>query len=125
MNTYVLIFLGCGVGGLLRYWVSTSMYFLLGRGFPYGTLIVNVSGSFVMGFLFILLLERASSLGGELRALLLVGFLGGYTTFSSFSMETFLLIESGEWIHAGLNMLLSVVLCVAFAWLGVLLGRTI
>ena len=125
MNTYILIFLGCGVGGLLRYWVSTSMYSLLGRGFPYGTLIVNVSGSFVMGCLFVLLLERASSLGCELRALLLVGFLGGYTTFSSFSIETVSLIESGEWIHAGLNALLSVVLCVAFAWLGVLLGRTI
>lgn len=105
MANTLLIFLGAGLGGVIRYWVSNVIYLLVGKNFPYGTLAVNVSGCFVMGLLFIVLLERFNGIGSELRAFLLIGLLGGYTTFSSFSMETFNLFENGDWLNAALNIL--------------------
>ena len=122
MNS-LLIFFGAGLGGFVRYWVSTGVYSFLGRNFPYGTLVVNSSGSFLMGLLFALIVERFDGIGPQLRALLLIGFLGGYTTFSSFSIETLNLFESGAWINATLNIFLSVTLCITLTWLGVLGGR--
>lgn len=106
----------------MRYWVSTATYAWLGRGFPWGTLMVNVLGSFAMGALYVLLLDRLTS-GPELRAFLLIGFLGAFTTFSTFSIETFNLIEEVQISKALLNAGGSVVVCVAAAWLGVILGR--
>lgn len=122
LNTF-LIFIGAGSGGVLRYWVSNISYWLLGRQFPYGTLIVNISGCFLMGLLFTLLLERSGGVGSQLRSLLLVGVLGGYTTFSSFSIETLNLFENGAPLAGLLNILLSVILCLAATWLGVIGGR--
>lgn len=122
INT-ILIFLGAGFGGVFRYWVSNSIYWLAGRQFPYGTLVVNVSGCFLMGLLFVLILERFDGIGPQLRSLLLIGFLGGYTTFSSFSIETLNLFENGAWFSATLNICLSVILCMVAAWLGMLGGR--
>lgn len=113
---------GGAVGALLRYWVSSGTYFLLGRAFPYGTLAVNVLGSLLMGLLYVLLLERMSS-GPELRAFLLIGLLGAFTTFSTFSLETLTLIGQAAYLKAGLNMVLSVAACVAAAGLGVFLAR--
>lgn len=121
--TKLLIFFGAGAGGLMRYWISNATYMLLGRQFPYGTLVVNASGCFVMGLLFTLLLDRFDGVGPSLRALLLIGLLGGYTTFSSFSIETLNLFENGDWMGAGLNIVLSVVLCITLTWLGVWGGR--
>ncbi|MCL5070176.1 MAG: fluoride efflux transporter CrcB [Actinobacteria bacterium] len=95
MTNTLLIFLGAGFGGIFRYWISNGIYFCFGRQFPYGTLVVNASGSFLMGLFFILILERFDGIGPQLRSLLLIGFLGGYTTFSSFSIETLNLVESG------------------------------
>lgn len=124
MINSLLIFIGCGIGGLLRYWVANGTYYwTVGRTFPYGTLIVNTTGSFLMGFLFIIILERFSNIAPQLRAFLLIGLLGGYTTFSSFSIETINLFEQGELFKALLNIGLSVILCVGAAWAGVILGR--
>jgi fluoride exporter len=124
MNEIAAIAGGGAVGAVLRYWVSNWVYALSGRGFPYGTLAVNVLGSLVMGFLFVWLLERLSN-DLTLRAFLLIGLLGAFTTFSTFSVETLNLIESGQLARALVNVLLSVVLCLAAAALGVLLARQI
>ncbi len=113
---------GGAIGALLRFYVSTGMVSLLGRGFPYGTLVVNVSGSFAMGFLYVLFLERLQ-VTPEVRAALLVGVLGAFTTFSTFSIETVTLLEDGEIAKAALNIVLSVSLCILAAWLGVVSGR--
>lgn len=125
MNQSLLISIGAGAGGVSRYWVSNAIYSLLGRTFPYGTLVVNASGSFLMGFLFVLILDRFSDMSTTLRALILIGFLGGYTTFSSFSIETLNLIENSEWVRACWNVLLNVMLCITLAWLGAIGGRSL
>ena len=124
MNQVLAIAGGGAVGAVLRYWLSSGVYTLTGRGFPYGTLVVNVLGSLVMGFLYIWLLERMPG-GVALRAFLLVGLLGAFTTFSTFSLETLNLMEAGQIARALLNALLRVVLCVAAAALGVMLASQI
>ena len=113
---------GGAVGAVLRFLASSHVYRILGRDFPYGTLVVNVLGSFLMGLLFILMVERAA-LSGEWRSIILVGFLGAFTTFSTFSIETVNLLEAGELSRAGLNVLLSVILCLSATWLGLVIGR--
>ena len=122
MTQLLAIAAGGALGALMRFWASTGVYALLGRGFPWGTLVVNVGGSLLMGLLSALLIERLAA-SPEWRAGLLVGFLGAFTTFSTFSMETLNLIEQGAPLRAGLNMLLSVILCVGAAWAGLILGR--
>ena len=122
MNQILAIAGGGAIGAVLRYWVSTGVYTLVGRNFPYGTLAVNIAGSLLMGLLFVLLIERMAE-NSLWRAALLVGLLGAFTTFSTFSIETLNLLEEGAYSRALLNVLLSVVLCVAAAWLGVKLGR--
>jgi len=124
MNHVLAIAGGGAVGAVLRYWISSGVYALIGRGFPYGTLVVNVLGSLVMGFLYIWLLERMPG-GVAMRAFLLIGLLGAFTTFSTFSVETLNLMEAGQIASAVLNTLLSVVLCIGAAALGVMLARLI
>jgi len=114
---------GGALGALGRFFVSAGVYRLLGRDFPWGTLTVNTLGSFLMGFLFVLFLERLAS-APELRSAVLVGFLGAFTTFSTFSMETLTLIEQGFLGKAFLNIWVSVLVCMFACWLGVLLGRS-
>ncbi len=122
MKTLVFIAFGGAFGAVLRYGASSSVYALLGRGFPYGTLFVNVVGSLLIGMLSILMLERMS-IGPEWRAAVLVGVLGSFTTFSTFSLETLNLLEQGEITTALLNMVASVLLCLMAVWLGVIIGR--
>ena len=124
MNQVLAIAGGGAIGAVLRYWVSSGVYTLTGRGFPYGTLVVNVLGSLVMGFLYIWLLERIPG-SVAMRAFLLIGLLGAFTTFSTFSVETLNLMETGQIARAVLNTLLSGVLCVGAAALGVMLARQI
>ena len=124
MTNLLAIAVGGAFGAVGRFASSQWIYSLLGRQFPYGTLFVNFIGSFVMGFLAILLIERIAA-GPELRAFLLIGFLGSFTTFSTFSLETINLFSSGEALKAFINMLLSVFVCVTACWLGMILGRQI
>ena len=122
MRQALAIAAGGAIGSLLRYWVSSGTHAVLGRGFPYGTLTVNILGSLLMGFLYIWLLDRVAA-GPVLRAFLLIGVLGGFTTFSSFSIESLNLIEAGQVMKALANILLSVTVCIAAAGLGVLMAR--
>lgn len=117
-----MIAAGGAAGALLRFWVSNGVYMLLGKDFPYGTLAVNVIGSLAMGFLYVFLLERMD-VGPELRAAVIIGMLGAFTTFSTFSIETMNLIEAGEQIKAGINIIVSVSLSLVACWIGLVLGR--
>lgn len=113
---------GGALGAVLRFGMSSYIYRLLGRDFPYGTLAVNVVGSLVMGILFILFVERGL-VSAEWRSAIIIGFIGAFTTFSTFSIETLMLVESGELSRAALNVVLSVTLCLAATWLGLVMGR--
>ena len=122
MKALVLIAIGGAFGAVFRYGASLGVYSLLGRGFPYGTLFVNVTGSLLMGLLSVLFLERYNIVP-EWRAAILVGLLGSFTTFSTFSMETLALLEQGDISRASLNIVLSVVVCLLAVWAGVIIGR--
>ena len=123
MSQWLAIAAGGALGAVGRYWVSGRVYEMFGRAFPWGTLAVNVLGSFFMGLLFVLLVEKAAA-GPFWRSVFLVGLLGAFTTFSTFSLETLQLIETGALARAATNMLVSVVVCVLTAWAGAALGRT-
>ena len=115
---------GGATGALLRYWMSSGIHALLGRGFPYGTLTVNIVGSLFMGFLYVFMIERMD-VSVEWRAALMIGLLGAFTTFSTFSIETLNLLESGEQLKAALNVIFSVTLCLIGCWLGMIVGRSV
>lgn len=122
MQQIMAIALGGAVGAVLRFLATNGVHRLLGKDFPYGTLLVNVLGSLLMGFLFIMLVER--ELVSELwRSAILIGLIGAFTTFSTFSFETLTLMESGEWLKAGLNIVLNVTVCIVATWLGFSLAR--
>lgn len=122
MNQTLAIAAGGAIGSLLRFWMSNGVYALLGRGFPYGTLAVNVLGSLVMGFLYIVMIERMA-VAAEWRAFALVGLLGAFTTFSAFSIETLNLLEQADYAKAVVNMTASVLACVGAALVGVIIAR--
>jgi CrcB protein len=124
LNQTLAIAAGGAVGALLRFWLSNGVYALVGRGFPYGTLVVNVLGSLAMGYLYILMIERLA-LAAEWRAFALVGLLGAFTTFSTFSIETVSLLQQADYAKAFANAVVSVVACVAAAFLGVIMARQI
>ncbi|MGY8813309.1 MAG: fluoride efflux transporter CrcB [Gammaproteobacteria bacterium] len=115
---------GGALGALLRYWMSTQMHNIFGRDFPYGTLSVNVIGSVAIGMLYVVSVERFTA-NVELRAGLMIGLLGAFTTFSSFSLETLTLIQSGQQFKAVLNVILSVTLCLIGCWVGMAMGKQI
>jgi CrcB protein len=118
----VAIGIGGALGSVARYGMSTWIYSILGRDFPYGTFIVNITGCILIGFLFVLFTDMLSN-NTVLRAGVLIGVLGGYTTFSSFSIEAFNLIEQGDLFKSLTYMVGSVVVGLFGTWVGVLLGR--
>ena len=118
--------IGSAVGGLLRYGCSGLVARLVGETFPWGTLMVNVVGSLLIG-LFVTLTGPDGRLlvGATARQFVTLGILGGFTTFSSFSLQTLTLAQNGQWLGAGANIVLSVVLCLVAVWLGHMLGVAI
>ncbi len=117
--TYLWVALGGALGSVARYACAGLAVRLVGPAFPWGTLFVNVTGSFVIGVLGALITSDGRPLvAGDARAFLIVGVLGGFTTFSSFSGDTLNLARAGEWAAAGANVGASVVLCLVAVWLG-------
>ncbi len=125
MNQIIAVALGGACGAVVRFLVASGIYQWLGRGFPYGTLVVNVLGSFLIGLLTESLILQRVALTLDYRAAILVGFIGAFTTFSTFSLETFYLIEQGNLTRAGMNILVSVSVCLLAVWLGLLCGRAL
>jgi fluoride exporter len=116
---YLWVCLGSAIGGGCRYWVTGLIARRFGEAFPTGTIAVNVTGCFLVGLLAALNVPDSRFLiSPGTRQLLMVGVLGGYTTFSTFSLQTINLVQDGDWLHAGAYVLLSVVLCLAAVWLG-------
>ncbi len=124
MYQLLAIALGGSAGAVVRFLVANGIHGWLGREFPYGTLFINVSGSFLMGLLTELMLQRFA-VAAEYRAAVLIGFLGAYTTFSTFALETLVLFDQSGFLKGFLNILLSVLLCLIAVWVGLLWGRTL
>jgi len=124
MLEYFYVSLGGALGTAGRYWLSTFIALRAGSTFPLGTLVINVSGSFIIGLFFALTQPdgRFPLVNPTFRQFFLIGICGGYTTFSSFSLQTLTLAQGGEWLRAGLNIIGSVVLCLLGVWLGQLLA---
>jgi CrcB protein len=119
VQLYLIIAAGGALGTLARYLLSGAVANTFGETFPFGTLIVNITGSFVIGFFAGLTGPDGRMLvSGATRQFVMVGICGGYTTFSSFSLQTLNLMNDGEWLYAGANIASSVVLCLFFVWLG-------
>jgi CrcB protein len=127
MLAYLWVAIGGALGSVARYGLGGFVSDKTGGVFPWGTLIVNVSGSFVIGILAAITAPEGK-MTPQSRAfatqLLMTGVCGGYTTFSSFSLQTLNLLRDREWFYAGGNILLSVVLCIIAVWLGYLVGNT-
>jgi CrcB protein len=125
---YLWVALGGALGSVSRFWFSGLVAARFGETFPFGTLVINVSGSFLIG-IFAALAMPEGRMDSQSRAFatqfLMYGICGGYTTFSAFSLQTLNLMRDREWLYAGGNVILSVVLCMVAVWLGWLLGATI
>ena len=114
---YIFIALGGATGACLRYFLSQLMLQWFGKGFPFGTLLVNIVGSFFLGFLYSLL-EHGQLEAALWRTTIGIGFLGALTTFSTFSVDTLMLFQQGLWFKAALNVTLNILCCLFAAWLG-------
>jgi CrcB protein len=124
MTKYLMVAIGGALGSVLRFWVGGYISNRAGTRFPYGTFVINITASFLIGFILTLLSER-THWSANWRYLIPVGFIGGYSTFSTFEYESFRVFQDGELLIAGLNITLSVVLGFIFVWLGVITGRAV
>jgi fluoride exporter len=126
MLSYLWVALGGALGTTARYWLSGVVARSVGETFPWGTLVINVTGSFVIGFFGALTgPDGRVFVGSTARQFVMIGMCGGYTTFSSFSLQTLNLMNDGEWLQAGANVVLSVLLCMIAVWVGVVLAGSI
>ena len=117
MMNFLFVAIGGAVGAMLRYGATITMTAWLGKGFPYATLTVNIIGSMIMGGL-MTLVQHGMIAESPWRPLIGVGLLGALTTFSTFSFDTLMLMQQGEWLKALLNVVLNVCLCITAAWIG-------
>jgi len=124
MLTVATIAVFGATGCLARYFISIWVHDSFGRAFPYGTLCVNIAGAFLIGFVMEFAI-RSTHLSANLRTGITIGFLGGLTTFSTFSYETFRLLEDGKFVIAAANVIGSVIVCLAFTWLGIVTVRAL
>jgi CrcB protein len=129
MLTYFWVALGGAIGSMARLWLSVQVGLLTGLGFPWGTILVNIIGSLVIGFVATLTGPNGRvAVPIDAQAFVMIGLCGGFTTFSAFSLQTLELARDGRLLHAGANILLSVVLCLTAVvlghWLAMLFGRT-
>lgn len=123
MTKYLMVGIGGFLGSVIRFWVGGFIGNRWGSRFPYGTFVVNVTGSFLIGLTVTFLAERAHW-NPNLRYLIPIGFIGGYTTFSTFAYETFQNVQDGQILVAALNVSLSVVLGFVGVWSGVIAARS-
>jgi CrcB protein len=123
MMAYFLVAIGGALGSVGRYWLSGLVAERVGETFPWGTILVNISGSFVIG-VFAALTATEGRWAADKRVVLffMYGICGGYTTFSSFSLQTLRLVQDREWLYAGGNVVVSVALCLLGVWLGYVVG---
>lgn len=119
---YALVFLGGGIGAVARYGLQALVYRVVPPTFPYGTIVVNAVGSFLIGFLMTFFEERFL-VAPSLRMFLTIGILGGFTTFSSFSYETIMLLRDGAIATAAWNVAATVFICLAATWIGMAVGK--
>jgi CrcB protein len=124
MTKYLMVAVGGALGSVFRFWVGSYVSDRLGTRFPYGTFVINVTASFLIGFVITVLAER-TDWSPNWRYLIPIGFIGGYSTFSTFEYETFRALQEGELLISGLNVALSVVVGFLSVWLGVITGRVV
>jgi len=126
MGAYLWIAIGSALGGVARHWCNVVAAQFAGLAFPWGTLFVNVLGSLIIGLFFTLTgPEGRYDASTNAKLFVMIGLCGGYTTFSSFSLQTLGLMQDGQWLRAGANVVGSVVLCLAAVWAGHLLALAI
>ena len=119
MQSFIWIAIGGALGSVARYWSSGVVARLIGETFPWGTLVINIVGSLIIGFFATITGPDGRLLVGTVpRQFVMIGICGGFTTFSSFSLQTLNLMQDGEWLYAGFNIVGSVVLCLVAVWLG-------
>ncbi len=119
MQIYLWIGFGSALGGMARFWCSGVMARLIGETFPWGTLFVNVVGSLLIGFFATVTApDGRMFVDSSTRQFVMLGVMGGFTTFSSFSLQTLALMNDGEWLYAGLNIGVSLILCLLAVWIG-------
>jgi fluoride exporter len=128
MITYLWVALGGALGSVGRFWLNGLISTRFGETFPWGTMLINVSGSFIIGVIGALVVPEGrmdSSSRAFATQFLMIGICGGFTTFSSFSLQTLNLLRDREWLYAGGNVILSFILCLVAVWLGWMLGSMV
>ena len=124
MQKYLFIAAGGALGSIARFWVGSTVAGRMGTRFPYGTFVINLSACIILGF-FLVFLDRRNALNPAWRFLVPVGFVGAYSTFSTFEWETFANLQTGAFLLAGFYVVISIVLGLAGVWCGVLIAKTI